>query len=355
MKGDTNADSSYSTLVCAAACSRSNGLCRKRVAQSGEAGYRVGVILTLTGGPARAGTRERDGAIAAAEQINSAGGIHGRKLDLVIEDDAADPNAAVIAFNKLANRGDLAAVIGATLGAATMAVSPLSKRAGIPHMAPNATYEVTRTGNDYLFRVFVPADVEVDATIALLKRKKFARIGILHSTDAYGKQGADLIRGAKDLNIVAVEAFALSATDVTPQLTKIRSARPDVILVWAGTPFAGLAVKNAGQLGITGPLISGTAASSQEGSLDAARGSSALANWLVASTIDPGNPLPRQAAAVKALKEKYGYEPDGFVAAGWDAVHLLAAALRSAGPNPTREAIQGALEQTRDAELLGGI
>jgi branched-chain amino acid transport system substrate-binding protein len=318
-----------------------------------QADIKIGVILTLSGPPGRAGNRQKDGAELAVERINAAGGIKGRKLRLVIQDDAGDPNAAVTAFNTLAADDEIVAVYGTTIGSSTMAFAPLAKRAGMPVVFPNATYEITRLGNEFLFRVAVPGDVEVRAAVDLAKKSGWSRIAILHSNDAYGKQGADLLAKMAAADVVASESFATSSTDYTPQLTKIRAARPDVIFVWGGVPFTGTAAKNAGQLGITAPLISPTAAGAPA-NIAAAAGSSALAHWRILGVLDPANPLPRQKTGIEAAREKFKNEPDVFVASGWDAMQVLAAALRSA-PAINRAAIKSALENVRGVEGMGGV
>jgi len=318
-----------------------------------EQSIKLGVILTLSGPPGRAGNRQKDGAQLAVDAINAAGGIKGRRLQLVIQDDAGDPNAAVTAFNTLAAQDDIVAIYGSTIGSSTMAFAPLAKRAGIPVAVPNATYQITRLGNEFLFRVAVPGDVEVKAAVDLAKKKGWKRIAMLHSNDAYGKQGADLLAEMKDLEVVASESFATNSTDYTPQLTKIRAARPDVIFIWGGVPFTGTAVKNAGQLGITAPLISPTAAGAPA-NVAAAAGSSALANWQIMGVIDPANPLPRQKAGIEATQAKFKNDPDVFIASGWDAIQVLAAGLKNAAAI-TRPALKTALEGVKGLEGMGGV
>lgn len=315
---------------------------------------KVGVVLTLSGPPARAGTREKDGIELVAAKLNAAGGINGRPIQLVIQDDAADPNAAVTAFNSLASQDDIVVVIGSTIGSSTMAFAPLAKRATMPVLAPNSTYEITHLGNDFLFRVGIPANVEVDAAAALLKKGGYKRIGLLHTNDAYGKQGADLLKAVKGLNIVATEQVATNAADYTPQLTKIRSANPDVLVIWGGTPYPGIGIKNANQLGFDIPVISPSAASSQA-TIQAAAGAPLLSKWNVQGVFDQAKPEKRQEEGIGAFKGKFNADPDYFVAVGWDAMNILSKALQLAGKDITRESVKRGLEQVRGYEGFGGI
>jgi branched-chain amino acid transport system substrate-binding protein len=315
---------------------------------------KIGLVLTLSGPAARAGTRERDAIELVSDRLNAAGGINGRQVQLIIQDDAADPNAAVTAFNSLANQDDIVAVIGSTIGSSTMAFAPLAKRFEMPVLAPNSTYEITHLGNDFLFRVSIPANVEVEVAAALLKKGGYKKIGLLHTNDAYGKRGAELLRAVSGPAIVAVEQVASSATDYTPQLTKLRSENPDVLVIWGGSPYPGIGLKGASQLGIDIPIISPSAASSQA-TIQAAAGVPLLSKWRVQGTFDQLKPEERQRVGIDAFKKKFNADPDYFVAVGWDAMTILAKAIALAGADVTRASVKDALEKIVGYEGFGGV
>jgi branched-chain amino acid transport system substrate-binding protein len=323
-------------------------------AQSSGAPIKVGIILTLSGPPARAGTREKDGIELVTAKLNADGGINGRPIQLVIQDDAADPNAAVNAFNSLSNQDDIVVVIGSTIGSSSMAFAPLAKRAAMPILAPNSTYDITHLGNDFLFRVGIPANIEVEAAADFLKKGGYKRIGLLHSNDSYGKQGADLLRAVKDLNFVSSEQVPTTATDYTPQLTKIRSANPDVLVIWGGSPYPGIGIKNASQLGLDIPVVSPSAASSQA-TIQAAAGARLLSKLYVEGVFDQAKPENRQREGIEAFKSKFSADPDYFVAAGWDAMTILGKALQLAGNDITRASVKIGLEKVNNYEGFGGI
>jgi branched-chain amino acid transport system substrate-binding protein len=320
---------------------------------SGNA-IKVGIILTLSGPPARAGTREKDGIEMVAAKLNAAGGINGRPIQLVIQDDAADPNAAVNAFNSLSNQDDVVVIIGSTIGSSTMAFAPLAKRAAMPILAPNSTYDITHLGNDFLFRVGIPANIEVEAAADFLKKGGYKRIGLLYSNDSYGKQGADLLRAIKDLNFVSSEQVSTTATDYTPQITKIRSASPDVLVIWGGSPYPGIGIKSASQLGLEIPVVSPSAASSQA-TIQAAAGARLLSKWYVEGVFDQAKPENRQREGIEAFRSKFNADPDYFVATGWDAMTILGKALQLAGDDITRANVKIGLEKVNNYEGFGGI
>lgn len=323
-------------------------------AQASGTPIRIGVILTLGGAPGRAGTREREGIELALKTINGAGGIGGRPVQITVQDDAADPNAAVAAFNALAAQDDIPAIIGATIGSSTLAFAPLAKRAEMPILAPNSTYQITHIGNDFLFRVGIPADVEVAAAAALLKERGFKRIGLLSVSDAYGKQGAELLQADKSLNIVAAEQISYTTPDHTPQLTKIRAANPDVLVLWGAGPQPGITLKNASQIGLDLPVVAPSAASN-DAMIAAASGAPLLSRLMVQGVVDAANPEPRQREGIDAYRQQFNADPDYFVAVGWDAMTILGRALKAAGPKIDRASVKAGLEAVRDYEGFGGI
>jgi branched-chain amino acid transport system substrate-binding protein len=340
-------------LILAAALALTLGTVRGAESQPTKTPYRIGAILTLTGPAAKFGQHERDTATLAIEQINKAGGVNGHPLELVVQDDGQDPNNAVSAFNRLSSQDDIIAIFGATFGSSTLAFSSIDKRLGIPVLAPNTTYQITRVGNPNIFRATVGADLEVVELKAAFDKFHYKRAGLLYSTDAYGTQGADLIKHS-GINVVETESFTPSATDLTTQLTKIRAANPDVLIIWDGVPGTGIGIKNAGQLGIKVPIYSGVT-SNGPGNVDAAGNSPALPTWRCEGILDPDHPLPRQKAGFEAIKAAYHYDADIFAALGYDAMYVLADALKRAGDKPSRESLRDALEKTNNYQGVGAV
>ncbi len=316
--------------------------------------FKVGVILGVTGATGNLGQHELDGARLAVVAINGTGGVGGHPLEIVFEDDAGVPDNAVNAFNHITTDPAVLAIFGSTLGTNTDAILPLAQRVGILVLAPNSTYDITHHGNPWVFRIAVPANVEVEALTALLKEQRLTRIAILNSTDAYGSQGADLIAKQSGFTVVAHESFPLTASDVTVQLTKIRAANPQALVLWGSAPLVGVALRNAAQLGMTIPTFSGLAADNP-GNIKAAASATTLAHWLVEGVLDAANPLPRQRQGFAAIKGKYGYDPDIFAAVGWDAMFVLARALGKAGAQPTRQSLQAAMTTISNFPGLAGV
>jgi len=314
--------------------------------------YKLGAILSLSGAAADLGQHSRDAIELAVDQINADGGVNDREITVEFIDDGTEPNRTVSAFNDLARDDSVLAIFGGTLGTTTLAMSPMSAQQGVPLLSPNTTYEITRQGNEYLFRVAPPADAEIDATVELANDQGWERLALLHSTDAYASQAAELFADS-GLDIVGSESFDPEDTDMTAQLTKLGRTDPDALLVWDLSPATGIAIRNAGQLGMDEiPILSGQG-SNNPGNIDAAGNSPALDNWIVQGVVDEASPIDRQAEGIELLEPELDYPVDTFASLGYDGAHLFAAALEEAGSDPDRDAVRDALEQV-DYDGLGG-
>jgi branched-chain amino acid transport system substrate-binding protein len=148
---------------------------------------KIGMVAPLTGPAAEVGRYETNGAKLAAEEVNKAGGVLGRPIELVIEDSQSTNPGTVLAFSKLAGDKDIPAFIGPTFSTQIHAVAPDIQRLGKPVMIGGTDPQLTHMGNPWLFR-FRPNDtysarVIADYGVKTLDKKKWV---IVHSTDAFG-------------------------------------------------------------------------------------------------------------------------------------------------------------------------
>ncbi len=340
---------------CGAADSRDEGSGSNN-ASSSSGEYKIGAVLSLSGHAAGMGSHQRDGARYAVDEINAAGGVNGRKLRLDVRDDAGDPNKTVSVFNRFAADDEVLAVFGGTFGSFSLSILPISKRVGLPMLAPNSTHSLTRSDSRYLFRVVFDADAEVTAAVDRAKAEGAKRVAILHGTDAYGEQGSELLKEAipaAGLELVGSEGMPADARDVTPQLTKLRASRPDVLMLWGTSPNVGVALKNAGQLRMEIPMLSGVGGL-DPGNLDVAEGSPALAHWTPQDVDGSGDPELNKRFA-EGFKAKNGRESDYVDRMGYDTMYLIKQGLENAGDDVTRDGLVEGLEQIQDKHLLMGV
>jgi branched-chain amino acid transport system substrate-binding protein len=295
---------------------------------------KVGVYGDLTGQTSSFGQSTKNGSQMAADEINAAGGIGGRQIQLVIEDDQGEPGKAATVVGKLINQDQVRALIGEVASSNSIAAAPTAQEAKVPMISPSSTNpKVTQIG-DYIFRVcFIdPFQGEVMAKFAAntLKAKKAAILFDSNSDYSKGliqffKQSFTKLGGT----IVAEQAYAQRDRDFTGQLTQIRSANPDVIYVPGYYQEVGVISKQAKQLGINAPLLGGDGWDSPQ-LWDL--GGDALNGNYISNHYSVDDPSPVIQDFVKRYKAKYnGTVPDALAALAYDAMMVLADSIKRAG------------------------
>ncbi len=318
--------------------------------------YKIGVVLTLTGPANTFGLLEKDGAELARDIINKNGGVDGHPIELIIYDDESQPTNSVNLANKLITEDNVIGIVGATLGSGTMAISPVLKRYGVPLIAPNSTISVTEHGNKWIFRTAATDRLYVQAMLAyLVKHLQADKIAVIHGNDAFGQAASEEItlnanKGGLAVEILANEEYALSDTDMTAQLTKIRGTNPEVLIVWGTAPSASIALRNAKQLGFTIPVL-GSGGMANQAMIDTA--GDAAEGIVLPGVIDPQNPLPRQKDFVTEIKNRTGRDATFFEAIAYDAVLLFAEAMKTAGND--REKVRDTLETINNFQGASGV
>src|ERR671939_1166191 len=240
--------------------------CQRRDSSGGGSGdgsaIKVGVYLDLSGQTSSFGQSTKNGIEMARDEINNAGGINGRKIELVIEDEQGEPGKVTTVVTKLLRQDQVQALLGEVASSNTLAAAPKAQEAKIPMITPSSTNpKVTQVG-DYIFRVcFIdPFQGEVMAKFAAnsLKAKKAAIL--FDSNSDYSKGLVQFFKqsfGKLGGEIVAEQAYAQRDNDFTGQLTQIRSQNPDVIYVPGYYQEVGIIARQKKQLGINAPLLGG--------------------------------------------------------------------------------------------------
>lgn len=323
---------------------------------------KVGAVLSVTGANGPLGDPEKKVLEMEVDKVNKAGGINGRKLEMVIEDDESDATKAVAALNKLVKVDKVCAIIGSSGSTPTLAMKPMTAKEKIPQICLAAGNQITKTDYKWIFRtahnetyVFEKA---IDYFSSTLKVKKLA---ILHDSNAYGQGGADTIKQiapGKGMTIVATEKYDSTATDVTTQLTSIKAANPDCIIIWGTNPVPAVAVKNMKQLGMNIPVLGSQGIANAkfiELAGDAANGVVFPAVWVLVPSDVPSNSPQKPAidSLVKDYTAKYGAAPNSFAGHAWDAFHILVKAMETAGSDKSK--IRDQIEKTKGFAGVDGV
>jgi branched-chain amino acid transport system substrate-binding protein len=305
----------------------------------------------MTGSDATFGISTHRGIVQAIDEINEAGGIQGRKIELITLDDQGKASEAVLAINKLIYQERVQAVLGEVASSLSIAMAPIAQKSKIPMISPSSiNSKVTRQG-DYIFRVcFVDSfQSHVMAKFALehLQAKKAAVLRDVKSD--YSQDSAkifiDLFKKGGG-QIVIDQSYSAGEIDFKSQLTAIRSANPDVILVPGYYTEIGLIARQTRELGIQAPLVGGDG-------WDSPRlteiGGSALKGSYFVSHFAKDDASPHIQTFIQKYKSSFGEVPDGLAALGYDAAMVLADALKrtkSLSSIELREAIAGTQNYT---------
>ena len=312
--------------------------------QASDEPVKVGAVLSLTGPGAGLGGPERNGILLAQKQINADGGIRGRPLEVIVEDDGSKADIAKSKAEGLIHGENVVALLGPSLTASTGAVASVTNRIGMPQLCMTGLGPEIELSYKSLFHILPPQSLNARAMLEYLSKGLNAKqIGVLYDS-GYGQLVMTHIENqAKDygITIVAEEKFEVGATDVSTQAAKVRAAKPDVVGVIATSPVP---FRNARQMRITQPIVSAIGSSSYE----YVKGMGEFADDIVfPEFIVSEDPLPHQKAFVELFVKEYGTLPKTYDAAGWDATHIIAQALNEAGPDADSEAIADAIRANR--------
>jgi len=304
---------------------------------------KIGMVAPLTGPGAESGRFQTQGAKLAAEEINKAGGVLGRPLELVIEDDQTTNPGVVLAFSKLAGDADIPAFLGPIRSTQIHAMAPDALKLGKPVMIGGTDPALTHMGNPWLFR-FRPNDsysarVIADFGVKTLGKKKWA---IVHSTDAFGTAGMkNLVEALKGQGIepALVQGYPNNSQDFTPVALAVKQSGADVMGTYMTfEPDQGIFAKQLRQLGVTLSWV-GSPTTVTTTALKLA-GPALYGSYAVVDFNRDSNPTAKEFAA--KYEAAYKSPPDIFASWSYDALHVLANAIGSAkslDPEKVRQAI----------------
>ncbi|MDI6711787.1 MAG: ABC transporter substrate-binding protein [Anaerosomatales bacterium] len=324
--------------------------------------YRIGVVVSLTGTYAGLGIPEKQAMEMERDRINSEGGVNGHPIELIFEDDATDPAKAAAATTKLIEQDGVLAIIGATGTAQTMAMRSEIQRAGVPQVSMAGGSVITAQFDPLVFQTPWPNRIVVPFILKTMAKKGYKKIAVISDTGGFGKDGHDIIvkeAPAAGISVVADETFNPGDTDVSSQLTKIRAADPDAVLMWNAGKEAALVVKGMRQLGMKQPLFGSHGNARKEfieGAGSAAEGFVFPAGKiLVPEAYGAGTESYRVATSfIDAYTKKYGTPPDTFAGHAYDAFLIVVDALKRVEGDVTPEKLRNAIEQTKGLVGVGG-
>jgi branched-chain amino acid transport system substrate-binding protein len=318
-------------------------------------GIELGFFGALTGPQATFALSGRNGARLAIDEINAAGGVLGKKLSLLAEDDRNEPSEAASAVSKLITRNHVVALIGENASSRSLAAAPIAQNYGVPMVSPSSTnVEVTKKG-DYIFRVcfidpyqgkalalFARQNLKANTAAILIDSKSDYSVGL-----AAAFENSFTAAGGK---VVSQVKYAEGDSDFSAQLTTLSAIKPDVLFVPGYYTDAGLIARQARGLGLQSVLLG---ADGWDSPKLTEIGGAAVEGSYFSNHYSVDDPSPAVRKFVDSYKKAYGAEPDSIAALSYDAARLVADAIKRAGSTEGKR-VRDALASTKDFSGVTG-
>lgn len=317
---------------------------------------KIGYFGDLSGPTFNFGQSAKNGVLLAAAEINRAGGINGRKLDVVIEDDQGSPERAALVVNKLTHQDNVVALIAGGASGSSLAAGPNAQAAKVPMISPSSTNPAVTQIGDYIFRAcFIDAfqgDVMARFAFNTLKAKKAAIM--LDYNSPYSRGLTDFFELSFTKlggQVVSKQSYTQGDADFKGQLSSINATEPDVIYLPGYYGDITIIAKQARQLNITQPLLGGDGWDAPElwplGG-DALNGSYITNHY----SVDDPSPATQKFAQDYRLQSA-NLAPDAHAALAYDAMRFLAEAIQRAGTEGPK--LRDALAATKNFSGITGM
>jgi branched-chain amino acid transport system substrate-binding protein len=320
---------------------------------SSKGPIKIGLIVSLTGNYAPLGSEDKKAVELAVEQQNAAGGLLGRKIQIVFRNDKTEPDQAVLAFNDIKGQG-LTAVIGPVFSNSALAVEPLAQRNKMPYQSLAPANEQVTPIKSYVFVTPALASMYAERFLQYMQAKKITKLATAYdSKSGYAVAGHGALAklaGKYGVQVVQDDQFETTTTDFSPILTHVRNSPAQAFLFW-GTGAPGVIVaKQYASSGLKVPLM---LTGSQASKLWLGPVGAAAEGVTIESAIGVvGDHLPAgpQKQIIDKMaqpyQQKYGYPPPQFAQDGYSAALLLFQAIRNAGGTDHAK-IQKAMESMK--------
>ena len=323
--------------------------------------YVIGAIFSTTGDNAPLGVPERQTVEMLAKQLNAAGGIDGHPVKMMIYDDTGKPEQAVQACQELLADRSVVAIIGPTLTGPSLAIANMCESAKMPLLSCAASVKIVQPVKSYVFKTAQSDSLAVGKLIDYLKKSKITSVGFINDANAFGASGREQwlkLSGPAKIKTVAMESFNSADTDMTPQLVKIRAAKPQAVICWGTSPGPSVVAKNMRTLQMKQPLLMSHGVSNMGFIKDAGKAAEGVifpsGKIIVASQIPASDRQRKVLLAYSAQYQKaYNKPAIHFGGHAWDAFQLVVDALKKVGPN--RAKIRSAIEGRRDFVGIDGV
>jgi len=300
---------------------------------------KIAMVLPATGPVTQYGDMVKEGVETAVEEINGAGGINGNKIETVVVDDACEPKQGPVAANRVVN-SKIHYVVGPVCSGASIAAAPIYNNEGVVVVTPSATSPALTEGKNYtyIFRTIGRDDQQGPFAAKFIAEKiKPKKVAVLHDKQAYGQGIASAVRDtlkAAGVNVALFEGINAGDSDYSAVITKLKSAGVDFVYYGGYHPEMGLLLRQAGEQGLKVRMMGPEGVGNPEIN---AIGGGAVEGMLVTLPADFAS-NPKNAAVVKAFKDKKRDPSGSFQMASYTAVKVIAESIKAVGNDPAKVA-----------------
>lgn len=318
---------------------------------------KIGLLVPLTGPAAADGTSALYSVQIALDQVNAAGGVLGKKIELTYYDDRADTKEAVALAHKLIEQDKIEAFVAGSYSLPTRAVAPIFQEEHIPLVAAYAIHPDVTTAGDYCFRNGFLGMVEGKAAAYTAHKLLGAKtVALLTSDNDFGRT---LVTGFKEyvaafgsnLKIMSEQAYPFSEKDYKPYLSKIKEVNPDVIFASGYYFQTGPLLRQARELGIQSKILGEEGADSPK--LVEIAGDTAEGFYIV-TNFDRDDPRPVVQNFLKEFRGRHKFEPDMVGASAYDAFMIIVEGIKKAGTTENK-AVRDSIAATKGYDGLTGV
>lgn len=324
------------------------GGCKDRGGGSGSGvEILIGEYGSLTGAQATFGVSSHEGLMLAVEEANAAGGVLGKKIRVITEDDRSEQAESTTAVQKLISRDKVVAVIGEVASSRSLAGATVCQQYKVPMLTPASTNPAVTKVGDYIFRICFTDDFQGTVGAQFAAKQGWKRVALF--TDVANDYSKGLAAAFKDAfakaggQVVSEQSYRAEENDFKAQLTSIKGANPEAVYL---PGYYGDVVKiteQARQLGISVPFFGGDGWDSDE-----TLKSKHTSGCFFTNHSHPDDPRPEVQQFNAAYKARYGQKvPDAMGILGYDAGRVMIDAIKRAGKAEPK-AIRDALAQTKD-------
>jgi branched-chain amino acid transport system substrate-binding protein len=322
---------------------------------------KIGVVVSSTGPAAFIGEPERRAILLLQEQVNAAGGIKGRPLEVVVYDSEGDPTKAVSSVKRLIELDNVLAIVGPSTTGEALAAYPLAERARVAMISGVGSSALTNPVKPWIYRPVVGNDVVVAKVLEHMKKVGHLKVATVTPSIAYGEDArTEFVAAAPKagVQVVAQETYRTTDSDMTAQLLRVKASGAQAILSWNVHPSAALLVKNVKQLGLD-VTVYHTHGWSSPKYLQLA-GPASNGNLVPSPKVNLPEALagadPQRALILRTREQyraKYNEDVEYFAGIGYDTLNVVVEAMRRGATD--RQQVRDGIEKIRGLVGLTGV